>query len=40
MGGEPQAVRLFVHGLAVFFPFGVAQGGDWLGIVLALPRCW
>jgi formate hydrogenlyase subunit 4 len=24
-------------GLALFFPFGVAGGGDWLGIVLALP---
>jgi formate hydrogenlyase subunit 4 len=24
-------------GLALFLPFGVAQAGDWLGIVLALP---
>ncbi len=34
------SLKLFVYscmGLAVFFPFGVAQGGDWLGIVLALP---
>ncbi|MGA8051217.1 MAG: NADH-quinone oxidoreductase subunit H [Burkholderiales bacterium] len=34
------SLKLFVYscmGLAVFFPFGVAQGGDWFGIVLALP---
>jgi formate hydrogenlyase subunit 4 len=34
------SLKLFVYscmGLALFFPFGVAQGGDWLGIVLALP---
>jgi formate hydrogenlyase subunit 4 len=34
------SLKLFVYscmGLVLFFPFGVAQGGDWLGIVLALP---
>ena len=34
------SLKLFVYsciGLALFFPFGVAQGGDWLGLVLALP---
>ena len=34
------SLKLFVYsciGLALFFPFGVAQSGDWLGIVLALP---
>jgi len=34
------SLKLFVYscmGLALFLPFGVAQGGDWLGIVLALP---
>jgi formate hydrogenlyase subunit 4 len=34
------SLKLFVYsciGLALFFPFGVAAGGDWLGIVLALP---
>jgi formate hydrogenlyase subunit 4 len=34
------SLKLFVYscmGLALFFPYGVAQGGDWLGIVLALP---
>jgi formate hydrogenlyase subunit 4 len=34
------SLKLFVYscmGLAIFFPFGVAEGGDWLGIVLALP---
>jgi len=34
------SLKLFVYsciGLALFFPFGVAQGGDWRGIVLALP---
>jgi formate hydrogenlyase subunit 4 len=34
------SLKLFVYscmGLALFFPFGVAQGGDWLGILLALP---
>jgi formate hydrogenlyase subunit 4 len=34
------SLKLFVHmcvGFALFLPFGVAAGGDWLGIVLALP---
>ena len=34
------SLKLFVYsciGLALFFPFGIAQGGDWLGLVLALP---
>ena len=34
------SLKLFVYsciGLALFFPFGIAEGGDWLGIVLALP---
>ena len=34
------SLKLFVYscmGLALFFPFGVAEGGDWLGIILALP---
>jgi formate hydrogenlyase subunit 4 len=34
------SLKLFVYscmGLALFFPFGVAEGGDWLGLVLALP---
>jgi formate hydrogenlyase subunit 4 len=34
------SLKLFVYsciGLALFFPFGVAQGGDWLGLLLALP---
>ena len=34
------SLKLFVYscaGLALFFPWGVAQGGDWIGIVLALP---
>jgi formate hydrogenlyase subunit 4 len=34
------SLKLFVYscmGLALFVPFGVAGGGDWLGIVLALP---
>jgi formate hydrogenlyase subunit 4 len=34
------SLKLFVYscmGLALFLPYGVAQGGDWLGIVLALP---
>lgn len=34
------SLKLFVYscmGLALFFPFGVAQGGDWLGLALALP---
>jgi formate hydrogenlyase subunit 4 len=34
------SLKLFVYscmGLALFFPFGISQGGDWLGIVLALP---
>ena len=34
------SLKLFVYscmGLALFLPFGVAESGDWLGIVLALP---
>jgi formate hydrogenlyase subunit 4 len=34
------SLKLFVYsciGLALFLPYGVAQGGDWIGIVLALP---
>jgi formate hydrogenlyase subunit 4 len=34
------SLKLFVHmciGLALFFPFGIAGGGDWAGLVLALP---
>ena len=34
------SLKLFVYsciGLVLFFPFGIARGGDWLGIVLALP---
>ena len=34
------SLKLFVYsciGLALFFPFGVAEGGDWLGLVLAAP---
>ena len=34
------SLKLFVYscmGLALFFPFGVAESGDWLGILLALP---
>jgi formate hydrogenlyase subunit 4 len=34
------SLKLFVYsciGLVLFFPFGIASGGDWLGIVLALP---
>jgi formate hydrogenlyase subunit 4 len=34
------SLKLFVYsciGLALFFPFGVAEGGDWLGLLLALP---
>jgi len=34
------SLKLFVYsciGLALFFPFGVASGGDWLGLALALP---
>ena len=34
------SLKLFVYsciGLALFFPFGVAQGGDWFGLLLALP---
>jgi formate hydrogenlyase subunit 4 len=34
------SLKLFVYsciGLALFLPFGVAGGGDWLGIVLAAP---
>jgi formate hydrogenlyase subunit 4 len=34
------SLKLFVYsciGLVLFFPWGIAGGGDWLGIVLALP---
>jgi formate hydrogenlyase subunit 4 len=34
------SLKLFVYsciGLALFFPFGVAAHGDWLGLLLALP---
>jgi formate hydrogenlyase subunit 4 len=34
------SLKLFVYsciGLALFFPFGVAQSGDWLGFAAALP---
>jgi len=34
------SLKLFVYsciGLALFFPFGIAQHGDWLGLLLALP---
>jgi formate hydrogenlyase subunit 4 len=34
------SLKLFVYsciGLVLFFPFGIARGGDWLGLVLALP---
>jgi len=34
------SLKLFVYsciGLALFFPWGIAGGGDWRGIVLALP---
>jgi formate hydrogenlyase subunit 4 len=34
------SLKLFVYscvGLALFFPFGVAQGGDWAGLAVALP---
>jgi formate hydrogenlyase subunit 4 len=34
------SLKLFVYscmGLALFVPWGVAEGGDWIGIVLALP---
>jgi formate hydrogenlyase subunit 4 len=34
------SLKLFVYscmGLALFFPFGIAQSGDWIGILLALP---
>ena len=34
------SLKLFVYscvGLALFFPFGVAQGGDWVGLAAALP---
>jgi formate hydrogenlyase subunit 4 len=34
------SLKLFVYsciGLALFFPFGVAERGDWLGLLLALP---
>ena len=34
------SLKLFVYsciGLVLFLPFGIAGGGDWLGIILALP---
>jgi len=34
------SLKLFVYsciGLVLFFPFGIARGGDWLGLALALP---
>jgi len=34
------SLKLFVYsciGLVLFFPFGIAGGGDWAGLVLALP---
>ncbi|HYC14796.1 MAG TPA: NADH-quinone oxidoreductase subunit H, partial [Stellaceae bacterium] len=34
------SLKLFVYsciGLALFLPWGIAVGGDWLGLVLALP---
>jgi formate hydrogenlyase subunit 4 len=34
------SLKLFVYsciGLVLFFPFGIAGGGDWLGLALALP---
>ncbi|MBL8540173.1 MAG: NADH-quinone oxidoreductase subunit H [Betaproteobacteria bacterium] len=34
------SIKLFVYsciGIAIFFPFGIAEGGDVLGIVLAVP---
>jgi formate hydrogenlyase subunit 4 len=34
------SLKLFVYsciGLVLFFPFGIAGGGDWVGIVFALP---
>jgi formate hydrogenlyase subunit 4 len=34
------SLKLFVYscvGLALFFPFGVARGGDWVGLAAALP---
>jgi formate hydrogenlyase subunit 4 len=34
------SLKLFVYsciGLVLFFPFGIAKGGDWFGLVLALP---
>jgi formate hydrogenlyase subunit 4 len=34
------SLKLFVYsciGLVLFFPFGIAGGGDWRGLVLALP---
>ena len=34
------SLKLFVYsciGLALFFPWGIAEGGDWKGLVLALP---
>jgi len=34
------SLKLFVYscmGLALFLPYGVARGGDWLGLIVALP---
>jgi len=34
------SLKLFVYsciGLALFFPFGIAGGDDWLGLLYALP---
>ena len=34
------SLKLFVYscvGLALFFPFGIAERGDWVGLLLALP---
>jgi len=34
------SLKLFVYsciGLALFFPFGIAERGDWIGLLLALP---
>jgi formate hydrogenlyase subunit 4 len=34
------SLKLFVYsniGLALFFPFGIGEGGDWVGLAAALP---
>ncbi len=34
------SLKLFVYscvGIALFFPFGIAEGGDWIGTLFALP---